>query len=454
MAGLVLLAAGALVAALLPARSANKAAQQATPPGRREVIFWHFWGGADRPVVEAVVEQFNRSQQEHFVRAVAMPGNNLDVKFFLAVTGGDPPDLVNQDDPIVADWASRGALLPLDELATPDELRRLDGWLFPAAKALGSYRGRLYALGAGLDIRALYCDTTLLDEAGLAPPRTLAELDTIAERLTHLPQRGLPEQFGYLPDPRRIWAWGIVFGGRFYDPLTGAITADSPPVVAALRWMKSYSDRYGADRAAAFRKGDQALTGAAFPLLQGRYAVIMDGQWRVREILAHQEQARRLGQPVHQYDVVPLPPPPGGKADAGWVNGNFFVVPRGCKNPEGAWAFMKFWSGFSGWEAEAAHTCVEGGWIPASREVVGQDEFQRYLRATPLFARFVALAGSPNQVPVPSIPAASTYYREVIRAAEEAMYRGRDPQQVLEQAADRVRRRLTALEQSTTPAKP
>ena len=72
---------------------------------REEVVFWHFWGGRDRPVVEEIVRRFNDSQAEYRVRAVAMPGANLDLKFFLSVAGGDPPDLLNQDDPIVADWA-------------------------------------------------------------------------------------------------------------------------------------------------------------------------------------------------------------------------------------------------------------------------------------------------------------------------------------------------------------
>ena len=121
------------------------------PTDREEVVFWHFWGGADRQVVETVVERFNASQQQFFVRAIAMPGNNLDVKLFLAVTGSDPPDLINQDDPIIADWAYRGILTPLDELASPQEMKQLQPWLLPAAQRLGSYQGRLYALCNGLD---------------------------------------------------------------------------------------------------------------------------------------------------------------------------------------------------------------------------------------------------------------------------------------------------------------
>jgi multiple sugar transport system substrate-binding protein len=413
------------------------------PPDRQEVIFWHFWGGRDRAVVEDVVRRFNESQQEHFVHAIAMPGNNLDLKFFLSVAGGDPPDLLNQDDPVLADWAHRGLLMPLDEVADKATAEQIESWLFPPARRLGTYDGRLYGLCNGLDIRALYYDQTLLAEHGLKPPETWEALNRI-NQVVSPPDQETIKQFGFLPDPRRLWAWGIVFGGQFYDETTDAVTADQPPVVRAMDWMRSFSKTYGADRVAAFRSGDQSLTGSASPLLQGRYAVVMDGQWRVREIVAAQDEARSNGKPVRQYGVAPLPAPPGGRENAGWVNGNFFVVPKGSRNPAGALAFMKFWSGFDGHEAEAAVTCAAGGWIPVSPHVVKQPSFERYLRGNALFAKFVELASSPNQVPWPVTPGATYFQREITRTCEEAMYRDDAPPSdvMLREAATRIRARL------------
>jgi multiple sugar transport system substrate-binding protein len=444
--GMAAAVAGAalIVAVVLLALRQDRDVRQQVPSGRSEVVFWHFWGGKDRPVVEEIVDRFNASQDEYFVRAIAMPGNNLDLKFFLSVAGEDPPDVINQDDPIVADWAHRGALVPLDELASSEEVARLSGWLFPAAREIGGYQGRLYALCNGLDVRALYYNADVLAEFGLAPPRTIEELTSAALRIAPPDSPEPHRRFGYLPDPRRIWSWGIVFGGQFYDPASGGVTADSKPVVAALDWMASFSRQYGAETVARFRKGDQALPGAAFPLLEGRYAMIMDGQWRVAEIAAVQAAARRRGENVPSYGVVPLPPPPGGREDAGWVNGNFFVVPRGARNGRGAWAFMKFWSGFDGHEAEAARACAAGGWLPASQRVVDHPKFQDHLRRYPMFATFVALASSPNQVPTPSVAGAQFFQDEVIRAAEDAMYKQIPPAEALRQAARRVQTRLEA----------
>ncbi len=396
--------------------------------GREEVVFWHFWGGEDLAVVEDVVERFNASQEKYFVRAIAMPGNNLDVKLFLAVTGGDPPDVINQDDPIVADWAHRGALTPLDELASPEEMAELNAWLFPAAKRLCQYDGRLYGLCNGLDIRALYYNKTLFDEHPDLPlPKTPDDLMTVAERLAVVDESGRRVRFGYLPDSRRLWAWGIAFGGTFHDPQTGA-TANDPALADALSWMQRFSRKFGADEVAIFRQGDLSLPGKTFPLLpvstdtpHGRYGMILDGQWRVRDINRSREARLAEGLPVAEYGVLPLPAPPGGRQRAGWVNGNFFVVPRGARNRDGAWQFMKFWSGFENHEGEAAKTCAAGGWIPVSQQVVDRPEFQQYLQQQPLFAEFVDLAGSPNQFPIPVIPGAQYFNREIKGVGGAAM---------------------------------
>ena len=420
------------------------------PGDREEVVFWHFWGGRDRAVVEEIVGRFNRSQDAYHVRAIAMPGNNLDLKLFLSVAGGDPPDVVNQDDPIVADWAHRGALVPLDELASAEEIANLDEWLFPSARRLGSYQGRMYALCNGLDIRALYYNETLLAEHGLKPPRTIDELDTIAKSLSPPDQTDRRERFGYLPDPRRLWAWGIVFGGEFYDEDAGEITADSEPVIRALEWMASYSDRYGPHMVQSFRTGDQALSGASFPLLNSRrYAVIMDGQWRVRDVRAYVKAERDQGRTPDRIGVTPLPAPNGGRTNAGWVNGNFFVVPRGSRCPRGAWEFMKFWSGFSGNEPEAARglccwwmdSRFAGGWLSSRRFKISWTSNRCF--------------GSSSSWPLANTKFRFPRFRWRLiinkKSSERRRKRsiwGAEPREALSEAAERVRGRLAEVKVS------
>ena len=393
------------------------------PNGRQEVLFWHFWGGADRESVDDVVRRFNEQQSEFFVRAIAMPGSNLDVKLFLAVTGGDPPDVVNQDDPIVADWAGRGAIVALDAVASQPQLKQLEQSLFPAARELGMYDGRLFALCNGLDVRALYYDEQVLQRSGLTPPATIEDLDRIAETLAPSPRTASHGTYGFLPNPRNLWCWGYVFGGRFYDPASHRITLDDPGVVAALEWMAGYGNRYGS-AAILVRARDQSLPGKSFPLLSGQYAAMVDGQWRIRDMELFQAERKRLGLPVPRFGVCPLPQAKGGWPNAGWINGNVFVIPAGAKNKPGAWAFMKFWCGLDGHAAAAAESCIRGGWIPVSQEVVEQPAFQAHLARQPLWNTFMDLASSAHQQPRPNIRGALKLDREVRTVAERAMVGG------------------------------
>ncbi len=438
-----LLAISALVvfgAGLLVSQQLLTASDAQAPSDREEVVFWHFWGGADRAIVEDVARRFNDSQSDYFVRAIAMPGNNLDLKFFLSVTGGDPPDLLNIDDPVIADWGHRGAILSLDEVAEPDEVERLQDWLFPAARRLVTYEERLYGVPNGLDIRALYVNKTMLDRYGLSVPESLADLDRIAKTIAPPNQLDAYQHHGYLPDSRRIWAWGPVFGGQFYEAGSGKVTMTTPQIESALSWMVSYRDRYGPSEIARFRHGDQSLPGKTFPLFAERYAVVMDGQWRVRDIRAFQNSQAEKKEEVTQFDAIPLPPPPGGKPNAGWVNGNNFVIPRGANSSHGAWEFIKFWCGFDGMEAAAAKTSVAGGWIPVSQHVVDEPVFQEFLKKEPLFRTFIELAGSENQYPVPVIPGAPYFNNEVKNLAETSMSSPTEPDlpELLREAEARI----------------
>lgn len=408
------------------------------PPERERVVFWHFWGGAERKAVGEIVRRFNESQDRYWVDEIPVPGQNLDMKFYMSLAGGDYPDLLNQDEQIIAQWAHRGVLVPLRELAADGaEYRELRQWLNPAARRIGTYHGELYALCNAIDIRALIYREDALGP--LRPPRSLADLDRIAKRPS-----GDESRILYLPDDRRLWAWGVVFGGDFYNEQTGRVTANHPKIVEALKWMVSYTDYHGLQKIRAFRSTNREA-GAGSMLIDGRYSMMMDGQWRIAELDAARRQALQQGREPIEYGVCPLPAPPGGREEAGWVNGNFFVVPRGCRNPEGAWEFMKFWSGFGGNEAEAAVSAAAGGWVPASRHVVEQPAFQEYLAEHPQFRLFVELAESPNQFPTPAIAVQAYFYERVNLATEEALSLSKTPRQALDDATSDVQARLDAI---------
>lgn len=439
-------------------------------PHPTDVVFWHFWGGEDRAVVDDIVAQFNDRQHRFRVRAIAMPGNNLQAKLFLAVAGGDPPDIVNQDDPVLADWAKRGVIQPLKNVANDSEVDFITQSLLPPARKLSVVNDELYAVCNGLDIRALIYNQTALEKAGLDAPQTIQQLDTIASHFspaaTATKSQGLQSPVGYLPDSRRLWAWGPVFGANFLHQSEKQLSLESPATGAALQWMAGYGRRYGADNLAAFRQGDQSLPGKTFPLLPidddaavGRYVAIMDGQWRVRDLTAFQQRRADLNLPNVNFGVCPLPfvdqnldgqPDPPSRKDAGWVNGNFFVVPAGAKCSQGAWEFAKFWIGQSKYnDADTAATWyAKGGWIPVNKDLIESQTYQAYQSENPLIKPFVRLAGSPNQYPIPAVPGAAILKRAVENLTYEAMmgdYQAEEIQGLLKKRSAEIQSQLNAI---------
>ncbi len=394
---------------------------------REEVLLWHFWGGQDLDVVRDVVNRFNASQTQYRVREIAMPGNNLRAKLFLSSAGGEPPDLVNIDDPVIADWYDLGLLHSIEQIAGAQAAQAIAQALFPAARELSTADGRLIGICNGLDVRALYINQTFLAEQGWEFPQTLEQLDRLGERVRDAGWQ--QPRFAFLPPPRRILFFTYLFGGQIWDPIKREPSLDSPEVVAALEWMQGYSRRFGPDEVAAYRQSDQSLPGKSFPLLpqtdrqlSGRYLFALDGQWRTRDLRAFSQRRSEQGLPSPDFSVHPFPLPQTTETlepqpPAGWVNGNVFVFPKRARSSAGALEFAKFWIGLQTPE-QAARTCRAGGWIPVSPEVVKTPEFQSFLKTDPLFRQFVSLASSPRMLPTPTIRGASYLVRLLEATAE------------------------------------
>ena len=309
---------------------------------------------------------------------------------------------------------------------------------------MGEYDSRTYAIANGLDIRALLYNKTFLDSEGYQVPETLEEFNAICEKIS-APGNEARERYAYLPDSRRLWSWAYVFGGKFIDDQSGEAELSGDAVLAAARWMQSFGDKYGSDNVAAFRQGDQSLPGKTFPLLPindedayGRYVFILAGQWNTRDVGEFQKARKKKGIPFPEFGVCPLPYPSGGRPNAGWVNGNVFVVPKGAANKPGAWEFVKFWIGIENAKA-AAKTCAAGGWIPVTTNVLETREFQTHLKSNPLFGRYVELAQSENQFTYPLVPAAPFFVRTLNAVNESLMA---DPQKDVEEELAKAERKI------------
>ncbi|KKC31751.1 ABC transporter substrate-binding protein [Devosia psychrophila] len=127
-----------------------------------------------------VVAPFNEAHPDEQL-TIDFRGSELDKQLRVAMLSGSGPDVVYTAGPsYVASMAQAGQLLPLDEFAASL------GWnerILPVFIELGKYNGKLYALPKTYETLGLFFNKTLFDANGWAAPKTIAELETLADAM-------------------------------------------------------------------------------------------------------------------------------------------------------------------------------------------------------------------------------------------------------------------------------
>lgn len=404
----VLAVVAAVIVFALPGPSPRKY------PEREPVMLWHMWTAEWKAVVDRICDRFNESQTKYEVIPLSVPMDSADSKFLLAVAGGEPPDVMAQWNRVIPKWAESGLIVPLNDLMSQHEWAAFQRDAYPAAKRIGIYKGNLYGVTTGLNIWACYCRLDCLREAGLDPnqfPETLEGLDEWARKLHKFSPSGQIMRVGFIPQFYAMYTPG--FGGGFYDWKTEKMTLSSPENLRALTYLVERRKELGFENVLRFESGmAQGIGDAQWPFIGGAYAIAVDGQWRV-------EQLAKFA-PELEYVTKPVPPPKGGVPHYGWLNGNFMIIPKGARHVQGAWEFIKFWSGLENPE-RAAEFYTWGGWLPLSPAIANAPLYREYVRKHPQFQTFLDILPSENVHPAPPVPYQVYLWDRITRADESAM---------------------------------
>jgi multiple sugar transport system permease protein len=325
--------------------------------GKTRLVVWGLQYGEESKGLEARVREFERRNPDIQVSILSMGAGQMNPqKLMTAIVGNVPPDVIHQDRFTIGDWASRDTFLPLDEFirrdrGQPDGVREED--YYKACWAEATYKDSVYAVPSGTDCRALYYNRKLMREAGLdpdRPPRTWSELRDYAMRLTKRAPDGSLLSIGFIPNYGNSWLYLYAWqnGGEFMSPDGRTCTMNDEPNVKALEYMVSIYDMLGGVTAVdAFAAGFQ--TQELDPFLTGKVAMKIDGNWVLNNIA-------RFG-PDLDFAVAPAPVPDEryeqttGKARGRftgqptyitWAGGFSYAIPRGARNREEAWRFIKW----------------------------------------------------------------------------------------------------------------
>ncbi len=364
--------------------------------GRKIVNFWHLLSEPWLKPTEEMVARYNESQSKYQVVPLLVPDTSADSKFMLSVVGADPPDVMLHWTQAMSTWAEGKLLTPLDSLMTREEMRRFKMESYPVIAKSGWYKGRLYGITVGFDLFVCFYRADHFREVGIDPdpakfPATLEEVVEIGKRLDRFDKQGNPTRIGFLP--QTLVNYVPSFGGWFYDDKQNQLTINTPQNLKALQFMVEERKRIGFDKAIRFLSGLTSSAGVDMPFIGGAYSIALDGEWRV-------EHFRRYA-PNLDYHTVFLPPPKGGRPAASFSSTNFITIPAGAKQVEGAWDFIRWWSGLQDLKA-SAEFYPPFGWMPRGEAAVHTPKYQEFLRSAPQYQTFLNLAQSNNIEVTPS----------------------------------------------------
>lgn len=425
--------------------SCSRRAADRTPDGRVIVDYWEMWTGFEGEAMQAIVDDFNASQRKIFVRKLTV--SSVEQKLMLAAVGGNPPDVAGLVSSVLAVFAERNALLPLDGRFAASGLREED--YLPNIFKLCQYRGFLWALPSTPASVALHWDKQHFVEAGLdpqKPPQTLQELDAMAERLTIVElRRGgriervrFPEltaeekqsrqfrivQMGFLPKEPGWWdpLWGYWFGGSLWNG-SDRITADSPENLRAAAWYASYAKKYGVDNVRAFGASFGNFASPQNPFLAGRLSMVQQGSW----MFSYVEKFS----PGLQWGNAPFPAWDGSKEPVTIVESNLLVIPRAARHPDEGFIFLRYVNRPENLEKLAI---LQRKFPPL--KVVSADFFQRH--PNPVIRDYYLLAGSPGARAAPQLTLWMEYSEEINVAFQGALAESVSP----DVALGKVQRRM------------
>lgn len=425
----------------------------------QEIIVWGESLGPDSKGFEARIKEFERRFPQYRVKVLGMGAGEMNPqKLMTAIVGKVPPDVVRQDRFTIADWASRGAFESLDPFierdAKVDPTTPTPDKYYPAAWSEASYEGKVYAIPLGTDDRVLYYNKAVFKEnaealrkAGLdpeRPPRTWSEVLAYSKVFTKFGPNGQLERAGFIPNYGNSWLYIYAFmmNANWISADGRTCQMNTPETREALQFMIDGYDLLGGyAEAQKFQSGLRG--GADDPLITGRIAMKIDGDWIISGLA-------KFG-PTLDFGTAPPPVPDDRFYKRGrfanekdqfitWIGGFSMAVPRGARNVEGAWQYIKFMSSLEAYQIECRGQLAwekrRGRiWVPRIEARIERNEanLTEFLPKDPRFAG--ALRSHVEMMPYarirPATPVGQILWDEHVRAIEFACLKQRTPEEAL-----------------------
>jgi ABC-type glycerol-3-phosphate transport system substrate-binding protein len=268
-------------------------------------------GGGDPRAEPGLAEVYADFMAQHpaiewDIRALTGGGPEFDRLGRAALASGEPVGLIVIDGQRVRGWVRDGLLADLaDDSAMADLLARVPErfhFADPSGDAIWAFP---LAVTRGVHTTGMYYNKAILDEAGLDPPTTIADLEASVAPLAALGVAPLVHCSGDVFFNQILITWLLpMIAERAGDPVAfaestirGEIRYDSP------EWTEAFQTIADLRTSGILLEGSGATDYATMQqlMLQGRAAMTFNGSWLLTPLLS--------GSPTGAFDLHVVPPP-------------------------------------------------------------------------------------------------------------------------------------------------
>ncbi|ADI05257.1 sugar ABC transporter, substrate-binding protein, putative [Streptomyces bingchenggensis BCW-1] len=314
--------------------------------------------GGTNGELQQLNKEFERKYPNVKIKRVARSFNDLKTTLKLALSGNNPPDVVqaNQGYPDMVSFVQAGLLAPLDNYAGvyawntryPNTLLNLNR---VSADGTDFGTGRLYGISQTGEYIGVYYNKDVLAKAGVKPPKTWGEFTA---SLSRLKDRGkLPIQFGNLDKYPAIHTFGVLqdqlAAAEVRDTVLGRGTGfDTTATKDAAATLADWTKR------GYLPKGSNGLgyDDAAKKFSSGDGGYLLTGTWLLADL--KKAMGDKLGL------MTPPPASAGGAPVTTGGQGLAWSITSRSRHPEVAAAYLDFIT-----NKHAADVMTEHGVLPA-----------------------------------------------------------------------------------------
>ena len=376
-----------------------------TAPAKLEgtVSFYHFFADREADVVQSVVDDFEKANPG--VKVDVHSGQDDEKLRKVIASGGDVDLGMSYSTDIVGNFCSSGytdsGSGAFRDLTPYIERDKVDlGQFSDTVRSYTEFDGIRCTLPVLADVYGLYYNVDLLSAAGFTePPKTLDELETMADALTTYNDDGSIKTLGFNP------LMGFYENAAsHYGPLADAkwLSADGQPTIAdggwndLIEWQKAFVDKIGYDKLQAFTAGLGQEFSADNAFQTGQLAMNLDGEYRTAFI---DDQTPDLN-----YATAPMPVAAGHEDlyGGGYVTGNIAGIAKGSKSPELAWALLKYLTTDTGAVVKLSNGLKNA---PTTADALSSPD----LEVSPQFKTFLDIMENPHSGTTPPSPLGAGY---------------------------------------------